>query len=171
MPALQFTFKFKINLGICIPDLKFKSVSIIYSHNFCCKLFFRGDDFNFILRQNFILNFYKIQFFAIDFFFPVKFKQEIRAGKQVRTAVRTGFKNAMSAILDSNITTLIAGVVLLVYGTGSIQGFAKTLLLGVVVSMFTAIIITRFLLNRFVNAGVTQTSFYTKMKSEKEVEA
>ncbi len=102
-----------------------------------------------------------------------RFNEEIRAGKMVKTAVRTGFKNAMSAILDSNVTTLIAAIVLLVYGTGSIQGFARTLLLGVVVSMFSAIIVTRFLMNRFVNAGVTSVSLYTKVKAdaEKEVEA
>ena len=58
------------------------------------------------------------------------------------------------------------------FGTGSIQGFAKTLLLGVVVSMFTAIMVTRFLMNRFVNAGATKTSLYTKVNAEeKEVEA
>ena len=85
--------------------------------------------------------------------------------------MRTGFKNAMSAILDSNITTLIAGVVLLVYGTGSIQGFAKTLLLGVVVSMFSAILVTRFLMNRFVNAGCVKTGLYTRVSAEKEVQA
>ncbi len=100
-----------------------------------------------------------------------RFNEEIRAGKLVKTAVRTGFKNAMSAILDSNVTTLIAGVVLLIYGTGSIQGFARTLLLGVVVSMFSAILVTRFLMNRFVNAGATKTSLYTKETAGKEVEA
>ena len=101
-----------------------------------------------------------------------RFNEEVRAGKTVRVAVRTGFRNAMSAILDSNVTTLIAGVVLLVYGTGSIQGFARTLLLGVVVSMFSAILVTRFLMNRFVNAGATKVSLYTKVKAaEKEAEA
>ncbi len=102
-----------------------------------------------------------------------RFNEEIRAGKMVKTAVRTGFKNAMSAILDSNVTTLIAAIVLLFYGTGSIQGFARTLLLGVVVSMFSAIIVTRFLMNRFVNAGAVKTSLYTKYNAEaaKEVEA
>ncbi len=102
-----------------------------------------------------------------------RFNEEIRAGKMVKTAVRTGFKNAMSAILDSNVTTLIAAIVLLIYGTGSIQGFARTLLLGVVVSMFSAIIVTRFLMNRFVNAGAVKPSLYTKAGAveEKEVEA
>ena len=103
-----------------------------------------------------------------------RFNEEIRAGKLVRTAVRTGFKNAMSAILDSNVTTLIAGVVLLFFGTGSIQGFARTLLLGVIVSMFSAIMVTRFLMNRFVNAGAINASLYTKVQAvqaEKEGEA
>ncbi len=100
-----------------------------------------------------------------------RFNEEVRAGKSVKTAVRTGFKNAMSAILDSNITTLIAGAVLLVYGTGSIQGFAKTLLLGVVVSMFSAILVTRFLMNRFVNAGCVKAGLYTRISAEKEVQA
>ena len=101
-----------------------------------------------------------------------RFNEEIRKGRSVKASVRAGFKNAMSAILDANVTTLIAAIVLLFFGTGSIQGFAKTLLLGVVVSMFTAIMVTRFLMNRFVNAGATKTSLYTKVKAEeKEVEA
>ncbi len=100
-----------------------------------------------------------------------RFNEEIRKGRSVKAAVRAGFKNAMSAILDANVTTLIAAIVLLFFGTGSIQGFAKTLLLGVVVSMFTAIMVTRFLMNRFVAAGATNTSLYTRAKTEKEVEA
>jgi len=100
-----------------------------------------------------------------------RFNEEIRKGRSVKASVRAGFKNAMSAVLDANVTTLIAAVVLLIFGTGSIQGFAKTLLLGVVVSMFSAIIVTRFLMNRFVNAGATGVSLYTRVKEEKEVEA
>jgi protein-export membrane protein SecD len=100
-----------------------------------------------------------------------RFNEEIRRGRSVKASVRAGFKNAMSAVLDANITTLIAAIVLLIFGTGSIQGFAKTLLLGVVISMFTAIIVTRFLMNRFVNAGATGVSLYTRVKEEKEVEA
>ncbi len=99
-----------------------------------------------------------------------RFNEEIRAGRSVRAAVRTGFKNAMSAILDANITTLIAAIVLMIFGTGSIQGFAKTLLLGVIVSMFSAIMVTRFLMNRLVNAGCTKVNLFTKVKTEKEGE-
>ena len=100
-----------------------------------------------------------------------RFNEEVRKGRSVKAAVRAGFKNAMSAILDANVTTLIAAIVLLFFGTGSIQGFAKTLLLGVIVSMFTAIMVTRFLMNRFERAGATKTSLYTKVINEEtEVE-
>ncbi len=75
-----------------------------------------------------------------------RLKEEIRAGRPMIHAVRIGFKNAMSAVLDANVTTLIAGVVLLIFGTGSVQGFATTLLLGVATSMLTAIVVSRFLL-------------------------
>ena len=101
-----------------------------------------------------------------------RFNEEIRAGKSLKASVRGGFKNAMSAILDSNITTLIAAIVLLIFGTGSIQGFAKTLLLGVLVSMFTAIVITRLLVNNITKL-VPSIPCYTKVAndSEKEVDA
>ena len=75
-------------------------------------------------------------------------KEEVRAGRATIHAVRIGFKHAMSAVVDANITTIIAAVVLLFFGTGSVQGFATTLLLGVLASMLTAILITRFLLTR-----------------------
>ena len=79
-----------------------------------------------------------------------------------------GFKNAMSAILDANVTTLIAAVVLMFFGTGSIQGFAKTLLLGVLVSMFTAVVVTRFLMKNIVNLGATSTKLFAAVKAVKE---
>jgi len=77
-------------------------------------------------------------------------KEETRAGRPMIHAVRIGFKNALSAIIDANVTTIIAAVVLLMFGTGSVQGFATTLLLGVITSMISAIVVTRFLLTRFV---------------------
>ena len=100
-----------------------------------------------------------------------RFNEEARKGRSAKASVRAGFKNAMSAVLDANVTTLIAAIVLLIFGTGSIQGFAKTLLLGVVVSMLSAILITRFLMNRFVNIGCVKESLYTKAGAGKEVEA
>ncbi len=75
-----------------------------------------------------------------------RIKEGLRAGKSVKTAIDTGFKGAMTAVIDSNITTLIAAVVLWILGSGSVQGFAKTLFLGVVLSMLSAILLTKFLL-------------------------
>jgi protein-export SecD/SecF family membrane protein len=77
-------------------------------------------------------------------------KEEAHVGRPMIHSVRIGFKNAMSAVLDSNVTTIIAAIVLLFYGTGSVQGFATTLLLSVITSMITAIVVTRFLLSRMV---------------------
>ena len=99
-----------------------------------------------------------------------RFNEEVRAGRNVKAAMRAGFKNAMSAILDANVTTAIAGIVLLIYGTGSVQGFAKTLLLGVIVSMFTAIVVTRFLMKRFVTIGANKPALFTSVKAVKEAE-
>ena len=100
-----------------------------------------------------------------------RFNEELRAGKAVKAAARAGFKNALSAILDSNVTTLIAGVVLLIYGTGSVQGFAKTLLLGVLVSMFSAILITRLLMNSFIGAGLDKANYFCKINAKEGEQA
>ena len=97
-----------------------------------------------------------------------RFNEEVRNGRPLKAAVRAGFKNAMSAVLDANVTTLIAAVVLLIYGTGSIQGFAKTLLLGVVVSMFTAIVVTRFLMRHIINLVANEKLFTSGVKAVKE---
>ena len=98
-----------------------------------------------------------------------RFNEEARKGKSAKQAARAGFKNALSAILDANVTTLIAAIVLLIKGTGSIQGFAKTLMLGVIVSMISAVLVTRFLMNRFIAAGCSDMKFFVKLKSDKEV--
>lgn len=97
-----------------------------------------------------------------------RFNEEVRAGRALRQAVRAGFKNALSAIVDANVTTLIASVVLLVYGTGSIQGFAKTLLLSVITSMFTAVVVTRFLMKGIVNLGVQNVKMFCSVKAGEE---
>ena len=99
-----------------------------------------------------------------------RFNEEVRTGKLLKHAVRSGFKNALSAILDGNITTLIAAIVLLVYGTGAIQGFAKTLLLSVLVSMVSAILVTRFLMIHVVNLAGQKPALFTS-NSNKEVQA
>ena len=72
-------------------------------------------------------------------------KEEIRAGKGLSLAVSEGYKNAMSAIIDSNITTIITGIVLFVFGTGPVQGFATTLIIGIITSLFTSLFITRII--------------------------
>lgn len=90
-----------------------------------------------------------------------RIKEELKVGKSLRAAIESGFHRALSSILDSNLTTLIAGFALYFFGTGSIKGFALTLNIGVICSMFTAITVTKFLLKAFVNAGwVKNTKFY-----------
>jgi len=89
-----------------------------------------------------------------------RIKEELRAGKSTTAAVISGFKNALSAVVDSNITTIIAAVVLWYFGTGSVQGFAVTLLIGVLFSMLTAVLLTRFLLYAFVGMRITRVSLY-----------
>lgn len=89
-----------------------------------------------------------------------RIKEELRAGKSLRTSIDNGYHNAFTAILDSNITTAIAAVVLWWRGSGTIVGFAQTLLIGVVLSMFTMLIITRILLKSLVNLKVTKLWAY-----------
>lgn len=96
-----------------------------------------------------------------------RIKEEIAAGSGVRNAVTAGFKKALSAILDGNITTLIAAFVLIKLGSGSIKGFATTLMIGIVLSMFTALAITKMLLNAVVNLGLTNPKFFGKAKAPK----
>jgi SecD/SecF fusion protein len=74
-----------------------------------------------------------------------RIKEEIRAGKGMRLAIDDGFKNAYSAIIDGNVTTLLTGIVLYTFGTGPVQGFATTLIIGILTSMFTAIMISRLI--------------------------
>ena len=87
-------------------------------------------------------------------------KEELRAGKTVRSSIDSGFHRAFTAIFDSNVTTMIAAVVLYVLGSGTIVGFAMTLGIGIVISMFTALTVTRFLLNRLVDLKITNTALY-----------
>ncbi len=72
-------------------------------------------------------------------------KEELRAGKNVRTAIADGYSNAFSAIFDSNLTSIITGVILLLFGTGPIKGFATTLIIGIICSFFTAVYLTRLI--------------------------
>lgn len=89
-----------------------------------------------------------------------RIKEELGAGKSVDGAIRTGFSKALSAIIDGNITTLIAALVLFVMGTGTVKGFATTLGLGIILSMITAIFITRFILRTFYLLGAKDVKFF-----------
>ncbi len=89
-----------------------------------------------------------------------RIKEELRAGKTIRSAIDSGFHRAFSAILDSNITTFIAAAVLYFFGKGTIVGFAITLGLGIILSMFTALTVTRMLLNSLVGMKVTNIRLY-----------
>lgn len=89
-----------------------------------------------------------------------RIKEELRFGKSVKASVESGFKRAFRAILDANITTLIAAFVLWQFGTGSIQGFALTLFVGVIVSFITALVLTRILLKCMVGFNVTNHKLY-----------
>ncbi len=102
-----------------------------------------------------------------------RFNEELRSGraKSVMAAAKAGFKNAMSAILDANVTTMIAGVVLWAAGTGSVQGFAKTLLLSVLVSMLSAVLVTRFLMTRFIAAGFKDPKLFCKLPAAETADA
>ncbi len=98
-----------------------------------------------------------------------RIKEEIREGRTLRVATRNGYRNAFSAILDGNVTTLIAAVILFYLGTGPIKGFAQTLGIGILISMFTALVITRILTYSLIELGVTNKSFYgVNVKSIKE---
>ena len=94
-------------------------------------------------------------------------KEELTAGKSVKSALNAGFHKAMSAILDGNITTLIAAAVLWLKGSGTVKGFAQTLALGIVVSMFTALVITRMIVYAFYAVGIRNTKLYGWIKEER----
>lgn len=98
-----------------------------------------------------------------------RIREEIAAGKSVQGAIQTGFQKALSAIVDGNITTLIAALVLGMMGTGSVKGFAQTLAMGIVLSMFTALVISRLLVNAFYALGLKDEKYYGKQKERKTV--
>ena len=94
-------------------------------------------------------------------------KEELAASKSVHLALKQGFQKAMSAIVDGNVTTLIAALVLFLRGSGSVKGFAETLALGIVVSMFTALVITRFIIFALYGAGLKDQKYYGVQKERK----
>ena len=95
-----------------------------------------------------------------------RIKEEIGLGKTVKSAIKTGFAKALSAIIDGNVTTLIAAAVLYWRGSGTVRGFATTLAIGIILSMFTALFVTKFALNTLYTLGFTDKKFYG-VKKEK----
>ncbi len=96
-----------------------------------------------------------------------RIREEITGGKDVKEAVKAGYSKALSAILDGNITTLIAAAILGLRGTGTVKGFASTLALGIVVSMFTALFVTRAITNILYGIGLQDKKWYGKAKELK----
>ena len=89
-----------------------------------------------------------------------RIREEITTGKTVRSAIETGFQKALSAIVDGNVTTLIAAFVLGIKGSGTVKGFAYTLALGIILSMFTALVVTRLVLRAFFAVGFKDVKFF-----------
>lgn len=98
-----------------------------------------------------------------------RIKEELAAGKTVQSAIKVGFNKAMSAIIDGNVTTIIAALVLMYKGSGTIRGFAQTLLLGIVLSMFTALVISRFVMYILYNLGFQDVKWYGIQRERKTI--
>ncbi|MCK9414513.1 MAG: protein translocase subunit SecDF [Prolixibacteraceae bacterium] len=94
-----------------------------------------------------------------------RIEEEVRAGKGMRLAVKDGYNNAYSAIIDGQVTTLLTGIVLYVFGSGPIKGFATTLIIGIITSLFTSIFISRFILERWLDTN-KKITFVSKISGE-----
>ena len=99
-----------------------------------------------------------------------RIREEIANGVSVKSAIKVGFEKALSAIIDGNITTLIAAAVLWILGPGTVKGFAQTLALGIGLSMFTALIVTKLILNAFYGIGFKDEKWYGVAKERKSIE-
>lgn len=99
-----------------------------------------------------------------------RIREELADGITVESAIKSGFSKALSAIIDGNVTTLIAAIVLMIMGSGSIKGFAYTLALGIIASMFTALFITKLILNAFYAVGFKSEKWYGKVKEKKTID-
>ena len=98
-----------------------------------------------------------------------RIREELATGKTVRSSIKIGFDKATSAILDGNITTLIAAVVLVLKGSGTVKGFAQTLMIGIILSMFTAMVVTRALLYLLYTVGFQDEKWYGIGKEHKAI--
>ncbi len=99
-----------------------------------------------------------------------RIKEELAAGRHVDTAIKSGFQKATSAIVDGNITTIIASIVLMWLGSGTVKGFAQTLAIGIVLSVFTALVISRVLMALVYNMGAKDVKFYGIQKERKTID-
>ncbi|MDO4438533.1 MAG: protein translocase subunit SecD [Eubacteriales bacterium] len=100
-----------------------------------------------------------------------RIKEELGTGKSVKLAIQSGFNKALSAIVDGNVTTIIAAAVLYLRGSGTVRGFAQTLAIGIILSMVTALFVTRWLLNALYGLGFNKASMYgTKKPVEKSID-
>lgn len=95
-----------------------------------------------------------------------RIKEELKTGKSIKNSVDLGFNKALSSILDSNITTIIAGLILYFVGTGSVKGFALTLMMGIVISIFTAFFVTKFLFKLALSMGLVSKPSHFGVKKE-----
>ena len=99
-----------------------------------------------------------------------RIREELTEGKTVRSSVEDGFQKALSAIVDGNVTTLIAALVLALKGSGTVKGFAYTLALGIVLSMFTSLVVTRLILKAMYAVGLRDVKFYGTNKEKKTID-
>ena len=100
-----------------------------------------------------------------------RFKEELARGKTLTASMKSGFHKAMSTIIDSNVTTIIAGIVIAFFGVGTVKGFGYTLIIGIILSMFSAMVLTRWLMNIMMVLNVQNRRLYTIRKSNAEIAA
>lgn len=98
-----------------------------------------------------------------------RIKEELAKGKSVQTSIKLGFEKALSAIVDGNVTTLIAAFVLYIKGSGTIRGFATTLAMGIILSMFTALYITKYILQAMYSLGVDDVKYFGVEKHRRQI--
>lgn len=99
-----------------------------------------------------------------------RIREELAVGKSITAAMKTGFDKALSAIIDGNVTTLIASIVLWVKGSGTVKGFAQTLFIGIILSMFTALFVTRVVLNALYHLGLNKIGMFGVQKPVKVID-
>jgi preprotein translocase subunit SecD len=98
-----------------------------------------------------------------------RFRDELAGGKTLQAAMKAGFNKAMSTIIDSNVTTVIAGAVIAIYGVGTVKGFGYTLIIGIVLSMFTAVVVSRWLMKLALSLNIQNKKLYSRPKKLVEI--